>query len=112
MALVIQAAAALATLAVVVASARWATPEASYVVAAIASQLLSPVLWDHYAVLLLLPVAYLCAAGRWWALALPLFTATPVVLGAPAAVYPLSFALALLATSAVGVRSRARPAPG
>ena len=55
----------------VVAAARWATAEASYLVAVIASQLLSPVLWDHYAMILLLPVAYLCAAGRWWALAHP-----------------------------------------
>ena len=37
----------------------WATAEASYLVAVIASQLLSPILWDHYAMLLLLPVAYL-----------------------------------------------------
>ena len=43
----------------VVVAARWATAEASYLVAVIASQLLSPVLWDHYAMLLLLPVAYL-----------------------------------------------------
>ena len=29
--------------------------------------------------LLLLPVAYLLAAGRWWALAIPLATAVPLV---------------------------------
>ena len=40
-----------------------ATAEASYLVAVTASQLLSPVLWDHYAMLLLLPVAYLLSIG-------------------------------------------------
>ena len=45
------------------AAARFATAEASYLVAVIASQLVSPILWDHYAMLLLLPVAYLCARG-------------------------------------------------
>ena len=49
----------------------------SYLVAVVASQLLSPILWDHYAMLLLLPVAYLLAAGRWWAVAIPLATARP-----------------------------------
>ena len=34
-------------------------PVASYLVAVVASQLLSPILWDHYAMLLLLPVAWL-----------------------------------------------------
>ena len=63
----------------VVAAARWATAEASYLVAVIASQLLSPILWDHYAMLLLLPVAYLLRRRRWWALLIPLVTAVPLV---------------------------------
>ncbi len=95
---------------VVVAAARWATAEASYLVAVVASQLLSPILWDHYAILLLLPVAYLCAGGRWWALLIPVLTATPIVLNAPPAIYPVAFALALVATLFVGVRSRDRMA--
>ena len=37
-----------------------------------ASQLLSPVLWDHYAMLLLLPVAWLIDRGQWWAVRVPL----------------------------------------
>jgi hypothetical protein len=93
-------------LATVVVGARWATTEASYLVAVIASQLLSPVLWDHYAVLLLLPVAYLCSSGRWWALLIPVLTAMPLLLGAPQVIYPLSFALALVATLTVGIRSK------
>ena len=83
-----------------------ATVEASYLVAVIASQLLSPVLWDHYAMLLLLPVAYLCAAGRWWALLIPLVTATPLVGITPPIAYPLGFYVVLGATVAVGIRAR------
>jgi hypothetical protein len=101
----------LAVLAAVVAASRWATAEASYLVAVVASQLLSPVLWDHYALLVLLPVAYLCASGRWLALLLPVLTAAPFLLGASAAIYPFSFAVALLATLIVGVRARDRRAP-
>lgn len=90
----------------VVVAARWATAEASYLVAVIASQLLSPILWDHYAMLLLLPVAYLCAAGRWWALLIPLVTAVPFIGVTPPIAYPLSFAVALGATLGVGIRAR------
>jgi alpha-1,2-mannosyltransferase len=90
----------------VLAAARWATAEASYLVAVVASQLLSPILWDHYAMLLLLPVAYLCAAGRWWALAIPLVTAVPLVGITPPVAYPLSFAVSLIAVLGVGIRAR------
>ena len=92
----------------VVASARWATAEASYLVAVIASQLLSPILWDHYAMLLLLPVAYLCAAGRWWALLIPLVTAMPLVGVTPAIAYPLCF----FVTPGRDARGRDPGAPG
>jgi hypothetical protein len=91
-------------LAAVVIAARLATAEASYLVAVVVSQLISPILWDHYAMLLLLPVAFLCAAGRWWALLIPLATAVPLVGLTPAVVYPLSFALVLVALMWVGRR--------
>jgi alpha-1,2-mannosyltransferase len=106
----IQLASTLLVLGTVVASARWATAEASYLVAVIASQLLSPVLWDHYAMILLLPVAYLCAAGRWWALLIPLVTATPLVGITASIAYPLVFFATLGATLGVGVRARQAPA--
>ena len=103
---VVQLTSTILVLAAVIASSRWATAEASYLVAVIASQLLSPVLWDHYAMLLLLPVAYLCAAGRWWALLIPLVAATPLVGITPPIAYPLSFFVALGATLGVGIRAR------
>ncbi len=102
----LQLACTVLVVAAVVAAGRWATAEASYLVAVIASQLLSPILWDHYAMLLLLPVAYLCAAGRWWAVAIPLVTAVPLIGITPAIAYPLAFAVALGATLSVGIHAR------
>ena len=51
---------------------RFARPEASLAVTIVASQLLTPLLWDHYAVLLLLPTAWLLERGRTWAVVIPL----------------------------------------
>jgi alpha-1,2-mannosyltransferase len=101
--------------ALLLASIRWATDEASYLATVVASQLVSPILWDHYAILLLLPVAYLLAAGRWWALAIPLATSWPLVGVTPPLVYPLAFWLALAAVVLVGARARrgtVQPSPG
>ena len=83
-------------------SIRWTTDEASYMVAVIASQLVSPILWDHYASLLLLPVAYLLASGRWWAVVIPLVTAWPLVGITPPMAYPLVFWVTLIAVFLVG----------
>ncbi len=92
----------IAALVAVVAAVRWATDEASYMVAVVASQLVSPILWDHYAVLLLLPVAYLLSAGRWWAAVIPLVTAWPLVGVTPPVVYPVVFWVTLILTFQVG----------
>jgi hypothetical protein len=51
---------------------RWASATASLQVTIVASQLLSAPLRDHYAVLLLLPVAWLVGRGRKWATLIPL----------------------------------------
>ena len=73
--------------------------EVGFLTAVTASQLLSPVLWDHYAMLLLLPVAWLLDRRLWWAALIPLATATPIVLLGivPAAIYPVLFGAGLLA---------------
>ena len=55
-----------------------ARAEASYLATIVASQLVSPILWDHYALLLLLPVAWLLERGHRWAIVVPL-AATPGV---------------------------------
>jgi hypothetical protein len=103
---VIQLASTIAVLVALVAAVRWSTGEASYLVAVIASQLVSPIIWDHYAVVLLLPVAYLLAAGRWWALLIPMATAWPFVGLTPPAMYPVLFWVTLIATLAVGWRAQ------
>ena len=90
----------------VVASARIATPAASYLVAVVASQLLSPVLWDHYAMLLLLPVAWLLDRGHRWAVVIPLATSTLLISVTPPAAYPIAFGGTLVAVFAVGTSSR------
>lgn len=51
--------------------------EVGFVVAAMASVLLAPVLWDHYLALTVLPAALLASRGHAWALVLPLLTWLP-----------------------------------
>jgi alpha-1,2-mannosyltransferase len=95
---------------VLVAAAR-TSADASYLVTVAASQLLSPVLWDHYAMLLLLPVAWLLNRRQWWAAAIPLVTsAVLLVPGLPAAIYPLSFWACLLGVLVSGMAARPAPA--
>jgi hypothetical protein len=88
-----------------------ATAAASYLVAVVASQLLSPVLWDHYAMLLLLPVAYLLERGHWWAVLVPLSSAVFLIGVTPPIAYPLAFWIAMATVAIVGLRKReAEPA--
>ncbi|HKG56017.1 MAG TPA: glycosyltransferase family 87 protein [Candidatus Limnocylindrales bacterium] len=95
---------ALAAVAVAVAS-RAVAADASYLVAVVASQLLSPVLWDHYAMLLLLPTAWLIARGHVWAVAVPLATSTVILPIVPAAAYPVAFGVTMVAVLAVAWRA-------
>ena len=46
--------------------------ETGFMVTIGATMLLSPLLWDHYLAMLLLPGAFLAQRGRWWGLLLPL----------------------------------------
>lgn len=88
-------------IALVIVAARWRSASTSYVVAVVASQLISPLLWDHYAVILLLPAAWLVSRGVWWALAIPLATSLPLLWLVPPAVYPVLFGVSLLAPLAI-----------
>lgn len=99
---------AVALLVFVVTALRWpAVP--SYLVTVIVSQLLSPILWDHYALLLLLPVAWLVDRGHRWSVVFVL--ATPFVLAGvvPDWIYPLAFWTCLAAVMVIGRRDP-RPA--
>ena len=77
----------------------------SYLVAVIASQLVSPVLWDHYAIVLLLPVAWLLDRGHWWALLLVLATPVLFVGLIPVWVYPVTFWVCLLMVLGAGMEA-------
>ena len=93
---------------VLVVIAAWrATAEASFLVAVTASQLLAPILWEHYAMLLLLPVAYLMSIGWRWAIVIPLASATLLTTVTPPFAYPIAFYATLIATLIAGWR----PAP-
>ena len=81
----------------------------SYLVAVIASQLLSPIVWDHYAMLLLLPVAWMLDRGRWWAAGAVLATSVVMVGVVPAWVYPLAFWACLVGVMGIGANPE-RPA--
>ena len=70
--------------AAVILAALRARADASLLVAIVASQLLSPVLWDHYAMLLLLPVAWLLERRQWWAVLIPLVTSAVTARRVPA----------------------------
>jgi hypothetical protein len=105
----VQLVAIAAALGATVIATRVVPADASYLVAIVASQLISPLLWDHYAMLLLLPVAWLLERRQWWAVLVPLATAIPLVGVVPATVYPVVFAVCLVAPILVGV-TRAEPA--
>ena len=87
---------------------------AGYMAVVVASQFLSPVLWDHYALVLLLPTAWLLDRGRLWAAAIPLVTSTFLVLTqieVPVA-YPVAFWATLLALAWEGGVPRTLRAQG
>lgn len=74
-ALALVAGCALAVVAIVTSLRR--DREVGFMVTVVASLLLSPLLWDHYLSMLVLPAAFLAARGRPWALALPLASWLP-----------------------------------
>ena len=84
----------------------WLPAEASLMVAFVATQLVSPILWDHYAIVLLLPTAWLLDRGHAWAALIPLSTPVFLVGTEPPIVYPLVYALTLLAVAVEGYRDR------
>lgn len=92
-------------LALVVVVARRGAADAGYLVTVVTSQLVSPILWDHYAVVLLLPVAWLLADRQWWAALVPLVVTVPLVGVTPPATYASLFAIVGAAVAARGLRT-------
>ncbi|HEX5240124.1 MAG TPA: glycosyltransferase 87 family protein [Candidatus Limnocylindrales bacterium] len=83
---------------------------AAYMAFVVASQFLSPILWEHYAIVLLVPVAWLLGRGRWWAMVIPLLSSVPLVLITPIVVYPIEYLGTLVLVVIEGVaEARRRP---
>jgi len=83
--------------AVIGSSVRLASPTGSFLAFAVGSQLLSVVLWDHYALILLVPVAWLLSRGVIWAAVIPLATSIFSHGASPPLTYPVAFWVTLLA---------------
>ena len=99
----------LALVLLVVAVLTWlGSATASYLAVVVASQFISPVLWDHYALILLLPVAWLLHRGLWWAVLVPLATGTLLVGITPPIAYPVVFWVTLGAIAWIGLRDGPR----
>jgi alpha-1,2-mannosyltransferase len=90
--------------------------ELSFVVTLGATLVLSPLLWQHYAVLFLVTAAFLAQRGRPVALVLPLLMYLPEWALSPltlaAVVIPFFAPAAAAQTAAIGVEQRTTTAPG
>jgi Glycosyltransferase family 87 len=80
--------------------------ESSYLVTVVASQLLSPVLWDHYALFLLLPVAWLLQRRQWWAVLIPLSQSAILLNVTPPIGYLAGYGAVLAGLLVLGWRER------
>jgi alpha-1,2-mannosyltransferase len=115
---VIQYGSAVVAAAALLAAWRFASPVASLQATVIVSQLLASPIRDHYAVLLLLPTAWLIARGRTWAVVFPLVGWIALLSDGDAggwlaaASIPLTFFACLAAVLIEAlVERRARPLP-
>lgn len=106
----VQLVSTLIVLAAVVVAARWTTADASYLVAVEASVLVSPILWDHYALFLLLPVAWLLERGQWWAVLIPLSQSALLLNVTPPIGWLAGYLAILLALLLLGRREAMRVA--
>jgi hypothetical protein len=92
----------LAVLALVVVASRRSAPDASYLVTAVASQLVAPVVWDHYAAVVFLPLAWLLAHRQRWALLVGVALNAMFVLLITPVMYIVGLDLVMLAVTWVG----------
>lgn len=104
----LQAAGTVAVLGLVVLWGLRGSAEAGFLVAVIASQVVSPILWSHYSLILLLPVAWLLQNRQWWAVIIPLSQAWVLLPFMPNEIYPLGFYLTLAAVPIIDWRRQQR----
>ena len=103
---VIQAINTVVLLGAVLVAARGTTKQAGYLAAVVATQITSPIVWDHYALILLLPVAWLVERRQWWALAVPISQLWVLLPVAPLTIYPVAYYALLAGVLIVGWRER------
>lgn len=82
-----------------------------FLIAVVATQLISPIVWAHYALILLLPVAWLLDRRQWWAAAIPLVHVWVLIGIVPNWTYAVAFHVTLLALFVEGWRSRSEWSP-
>ena len=82
---------------------------AGYLLAIVASQLVSPILWSHYALLLMLPVAWLLDRRLWWAAIIPIAEAWILLPFMPNWSYTVAFYVVFAALLVIGWRTRDVP---
>jgi hypothetical protein len=82
---------------------------AGFLVAVVATQLISPIVWAHYALLLLLPVAWLLDRRQWWAILIPLVHIWVLLPFAPNWTYAVAFHATLIGLLVTGLRERVDP---
>jgi alpha-1,2-mannosyltransferase len=90
----------------VVAGALWLPRVPGFLVAIVATQLISPILWSHYALVLLLPVAWLLDRRQWWAVIIPAAEAWILIPFVTNWSYTLAFYVVFAALFVVGWRDR------
>ncbi len=100
-----------AAVALAIVAARRGSPDVGLLAAVVVSQVASPVLWTHYAVVLLLPIAWLLERRQWWAAAIPAAMSIPFVGITPNLAYPLAFAAVLVGLLAARPRAVMARAP-
>jgi glycosyl transferase family 87 len=104
---ILQAANTAAMLGLVVVAARWLPKVPGYLIVVTISQILSPIVWTHYALALLLPVAWLLERRQWWILVVPLSHLWLLIAIVPEQVYTLPYYIVIVALLVVGWRERA-----
>ncbi len=104
---VLQALGVLAVLSLVVVWGVRGSTDAGFLVAVIASQIVSPIIWSHYSLILLLPVAWLLHQRQWWAVVVPVSQAWVLLPFMPNEIYPIAYYVLLVAIPVVDLRRRA-----
>jgi hypothetical protein len=107
----VQAINTIAILAVVILAGLRLPRTPGFLVAIVGTQLISPIVWSHYALILLLPVAWLLDRRQWWAVVIPAILIWVLVPFLAPWTYTVAFYATLVAVFVVGWRTRGEAEP-